>query len=309
MKKHTPAAQVARFIKDLKLIYALPAEHRASRSALEEHPFDRELLSLSPIYRQSRKLYLSLDGHFQPRVCSTLRALKSQDLFCDELDFSPIRTEFVWFKDNFQDVVDPQAAADALRSFSDISLYHEQNHRILWRILPPAPRERADFLRYLNFAESLVVALDIVLGDEIGRTLSPVFERLMAIYRSGRERPPMLEKQEDYCQYLFAVMTATYLLLELRQPADILKAVHYILPGKRAVLTAAVKRALELSPLFIQNTNRLWQTLHWQHAARSLARIHRGSLEAPHYLPEDPLDLEEEFIIAKRVFDAFRAIP
>ncbi|MNL44820.1 hypothetical protein D3C87_1674200 [compost metagenome] len=67
----------------------------------------------------------------------------------------------------------------------------------------------------------------------------------------------------------------------------------------------AVKRALDISEVFTQNTNQVWQSRYWKKAQASLEFFHQGSLEDPLYLPEDPLDFEEEFHIASHVFDQF----
>ena len=71
-----------------------------------------------------------------------------------------------------------------LRTYST-SLFHEQNHRILWKLLPPAPVEKNALRRYLNFAESLVITLDMALGDELGAKLAPLFYLTGVTYDPG----------------------------------------------------------------------------------------------------------------------------
>ncbi|WP_413612207.1 hypothetical protein [Bdellovibrio sp. HCB-110] len=304
-KKNLGNTDLRNFLKDLSLAFAVKTEKKYSDLVLAEYPFDHELLTLSPIYRESRKLYLSIDGTFAPRVCSTMRSLSAQDLFKDQIDYSPLLSELLWFKDHSNEVVDPAAMMKSLSSYNEISLFHEQNHRIVWRLLPPAPQEQRDFCRYLNFAESIVVTLDLILGDELGPKVSPVFERMKAIYRPGGEDKWFHQSKKEYRQYLHALVYSTYLVLELAHHDDILKAVDYVLPNQKKINKDAVQRALELSELFTLNTNQQWQQRFWKQAQSRLALLHKAHPEDAWYLPEDPLDFEEEFVIANRVFDYF----
>ncbi len=293
------------FLKDLRQLCELPISKKYENHVLREYPFDYQLLSNSSLYRQSRKLYLSLGGVYSAKVCSTMRSLSAQDLFKDEIEFSPSFTELTWFKNHAHDVVDSQAEIEALSRFNEISLFHEQNHRVIWRLLPPAPSEERDLCRYLNFAESLVVTLDLALGDELGKSLSPVFERMKVIYRTGGNHQWSKKPKAEYRQYLLALLCSTYLLLELVNPEDILKAVDYIFPGQKKMNKMAVNRGLDMSELFTRITNPEWQGRYWQEARKKLKAMHIKSKQEPHYMPEDPLDLEEDFLIAHRVFDFY----
>lgn len=306
MKKlAAPRSNLKRLQKDLNTLFAIPIAKKLSKDFLPEYPFDAQLLSLSSLYRHSRKSYLALGGIFAPRVCSTVRSLSAQDLFQDQIDYSPIFSELTWFKDHSHEVVDPEGMLKAFSFYNEISLYHEQNHRILWRLLPPAPKEATDFCRYLDLAESLVVTLDLALGDEIGGELSPVFERVKAIYRPGGEDQWAQQSKTEYRQYLHALFYTTYLVLQLINPEDIPKAVDYVVGAPKKMTKDAVRRGQELSELFTLNTNQQWQRLYWKQAQKSLARLHKSSNEDAFYISEDPLDFEEEFHVANRVFDFF----
>lgn len=301
----TQNKNLQKFLKDSQSLLSIPVNKRYSHLLLDEYPFDAELLSISRVYRESRKLYLALGGSYSPRACSTMRALSSHDLFKDEIEFTPLLSELRWFTQHHQEIADPASLMNAISCFGEISLFHEQNHRILWRLLPPAPDEQRDVCRYLNFAESLVVTLDLALGDEVGPQLSPVFERFKSLYRpSGNPKWASLSKK-DYRHYLRVLLYVTYLILELIEPEDIPKAVNYMFPTTKTMNKAAVKRGMELSELFTLNTNRQWQMRQWKTAQLKLESFHKNSLEDTLYLPEDPLDFEEEFIIADRVFDHF----
>ena len=58
---------------------------------------------------------------------------------------------------------------------------------------------------------------------------------------------------------------------------------------------AAVRRSLELNEHFTEVTNPNWQQLYWRSAAVKLQKMHQGSQQEIFYLPEDPLELQEEF--------------
>lgn len=297
--------QIKQMQKDLNTLFAVPFSKKHAKNFLPEYPFDAQLLTLSSLYRHSRKSYLQLGGTFAARVCSTMRSLSAQDLFADHIDYSPIFSELTWFKDHSHEVADPEGMLKALSSFSEISLYHEQNHRILWRLLPPAPAEEADFCRYLDFAESLVVTLDLALGDELGKVLSPLFEKIKVIYRPGGEHKWSSQSRAEYRKYLHGLLFTTYLTLRLTEPADIPAAVDYVVDAPKKMNKEASRRGQELSELFTFNTNQQWQRLFWRKAQQSLAKIHHKSAEDAFYVSEDPLDFEEEFLIANRVFDFF----
>lgn len=295
---------VSKFLQDFNALCRLSDASRFPKLALKEYPFDNRLLNISPLYRKSRRFYYQLGGKFSPKVCSTMRALSAQDLFKDEIDFSPTFSEMLWFSSHARVLPEAEAELAALKQFSDISLFHEQNHRVIWRLLPPAPVEQIDLRHYLNFAESLVVTLDLALGDELGKELSLKFENLNILYRPGVSHAWRASRKE-YRRYLLVVLTATYFILEGVDQRDILKAVNFLFPGQKPINKGAVHRSLELNEHFTKVTNPNWQALYWRSAAAKLQKLHRNSAEAVFYLPEDPLDMQEEFFYARRVFDYY----
>lgn len=299
------ASEVKAFVKDTGLLFALPVPKKHESLVLHEAPFDLQLLNASPVYRTSRELYFSLGGAFSPRVCSTMRGLSAQDLFKDEIEYTPSLSELKWLHEFGHQVSDAHDEMTALLRFTEISLFHEQNHRVIWRLLPPVPNEQGEVRRYLNFAESLVVTLDMVLGDQLGPKTSDTFEKVKIIYHpSGRDG--YIEKSKtEYRKYLRAILTATYYALELMHQDDILKAVQYVLPGQPKTNKAAVKRASQLSELFMHVTNPEWQNLYWRDGQQKLKKLQGKSKESPFLLPADPLDLDSELMIADRVFDYY----
>jgi hypothetical protein len=299
-KKSPQELEIKSFIKDIEILCSIPTPKKYDKLLLEEYPFDNQLLNLSRLYRESRRLYCAIGGTFKATVCSTLRGLSAQDLFKDEIAYTPSWSELHWFKDHAHETYSPKVEIDSLTLFNGISLFHEQNHRIIWRLLPPPPAEERALCRYLNFAESLVVILDLALGDEIGEKLSPAFERMKVIYRPGGKNKWKAERK-----YSLSLLCSTYFALEMINYEDILNAVDYILPNQKEMNRAAVRRGLELSELFTRVTNPLWQERYWKTAHQKLERFHQQSQHKPLYLPEDPLDLGQEFAIVYKVLDYF----
>lgn len=297
----TKNSDVQEFVRDLKVLFRIPVKKSYQSLVVPGAAFDGQLLSMSRIYRKSRSFYLNLSGTFRPRVCSTIRSLVSQDLFRDQIDFSPIADELEWFVHSSHELADPAFSQKALLSFNEISLFHEQNHRVLWRLLPPAPKAEADFCRYLNFAESLVVTLDLVLGDELGYQHSNLFEKRKVIYRPGAKENFIRKSKKIYRNYLFALFFASYLVLELVDSRDLTKALDYVLLGQKKMNQLAVARALELSELFSRVTNPEWQSRYWKVAQKKLSILQKGFPEEALILPKDPLDFDAEFAIVERV--------
>lgn len=304
-KKKSQNNELKDYLKSVHEIFKIKTAKKWDSLVLQEYPFDLELLTQSRLYRDSRKMYIGLGGTFSPRVCSTMRSLSALDLFKNNIEYSPLNSEIKWFSENHKEVAEPQRLLLAISSFNEISIFHEQNHRIVWKLLPPAPTEKDDLRRYLNFAESIICTLDLALGDDLGKEGSLHFEKVKSIYRSGGRDAWFGKSKEVYREYLLAILVSTYLVLELVEIDDIPFAVDYYFPGKKKMVRDAVNRALELSELFTQNTNLMWQELYWKDASHKLTALHKDSIEDALYLPEDPLDLEEEFYLAGRVLDYF----
>lgn len=304
-KKISVPIEIKNFINDTKKLCAIPTPEKHEKLHLAEYPFDLQLLNSSRLYRESRQLYYAIGGTFSPTICSTLRGLSAQDLFKDEIAFSPSWSEILWFKDFYHEATDPLLEIESLALFNGIALFHEQNHRIIWRLLPPSASGQQEVCRYLNFAESLVVSLDLALGDEIGEKQSQIFERMKVIYRAGKNSKWLKKSKAHYRQYLLALTVATYYILEMVHEEDILNALNYVLPHQKESNKDAVPRSLEISELFTRITNPLWQERYWQKAEANLQIMHAKSSQKPHFFPEDPLELGPELAIANRVFDYY----
>lgn len=291
-----PLARQARLLR--QGIEILSAARLATHPhALPEQPFDRHLLALSPLYRRSRERYRALGGRFRPALVSSPRTLSSPILLEPLIEYSPIESELVWA------ATDPAQAKDlshllGLRSYSS-SLFHEQSHRILWRMLPPPSTSRDGLRRYLNFVESLVVTLDMALGDELGPARAAIFYLGGQIYDPGTRVREGLSPRE-YRNYLQAALHATYLNLELYDPKGIPEAIFALFPHLSEKLVArATQRSLNLDRGFVTRTNPLWQSRHRAAVVRTLSCL-PGKAWA---LPSDPLDNREQYLFAEKWFD------
>jgi len=292
------------YVQDISELLKIPTSSEFDSLKVPEYPFDQQLLTLSSLYRFSRTKYLEQGGRFRPSLCSTLRALSAQDLFKDEIAYSPSESEIIWFKDFHEDTSDPELEIDSLTLFNGFALYHEQNHRVLWHRLPKPTASQESICRYLNFAEALVVALDLALGDELGE-ISKTFERMKVIYRPGLHNPWKEESKEEYRKYLMALTVATYYALELVHYDDILDVMNSVLPNQVQINEDSLPRALDLSELFSRVTNPLWQEKYWQDAVNKLQALHKDSKQKPLSLPEDPWDLGPELQTAHFIFDYY----
>jgi hypothetical protein len=273
-EKATPRAEPEKGLKSETqslrnaIAWITQAAHPSSRWALPEQPFDRQLLALSPLYLRSRRAYLEAGGRFYPALISSSRSLASPTLLIQEIEYSPIERELIWA------ATDPAQAKDSkhlmeLRGYTS-SIFHEQSHRLLWRLLPPPPQSREGVRRYLNFAESLVIATDMALGDELGPEFARRFFLTGAIYDPGAEIKRLKLSKTNYRHYLHALAYATYLSLELYSDDGSEEAVarFFPLPGK--LHDRVIARTRKLDPLFIAVTNPDWQELNWKKVAKGL---------------------------------------
>lgn len=267
--------------------------------AVPGQPFDEALLSLSPLYRRSRVIYRDGGGQYRAALVSSPRTLSSPILLEQTIEYTPAERELVWA------ATDPAQVRDASHLLSVrtycASLFHEQSHRILWRWLPPPPRRSREGLRrYLNFVESLVIALDMALGDELGPELAATFYLAGVAYDPGtRARAGLSPRQ--YRNYLQAALHATYLNLELYDPADIPRLIEALFPGLGSLAARAANRACNLDRGFVVGTNPVWQERHRNAVEKSLARLGGEPLA----LPSDPADNRLQYLFGERWFAEF----
>jgi len=273
----------------------------APKNHQPEHPFDAVLLSISPLYRQSRHLYLESKGEFRSLLVSSPRTLSSPTLLEPLIQYSPVETELVWAA---TDPIERQNTHHllTLRTFVG-SLFHEQNHRTLWTILPPPPGDAKGIRKYLNFAESLVISIDMALGDELGPKLARELYLTGAIYDPGTDIQKLQLNRREYRNYLQATTHATYLNLEHYDPKQIGKGIAALFPSLGSLSERAAKRSGNLDRAFVWNTNPAWQKKHRGKVARALASD-REKLVLPLVLPDNPMDNRQQYLLAEKWFEA-----
>lgn len=272
---------------------------------VSEQPFDPLLLSLSPLYRLNRNLFLKHGGTFHPQLLSSQRTLSSDILLDNVIPYSPLASELLY---------NPSRAYE-LRSWIT-TLFHETSHRLLWHWLPPAPIEKGAHRRFLNLVESLVITLDMALGDELGEHASSAFYLLGCTYDPGTSIRQEIFEQEHlsqerksrlYLNVLHAACFATYLHLEGYNRKQVLKATQHLyarpiqlIAPYSDLLDRAVARALRIDKGFVQKTNPIWQAKNLKHTQKKLKKIRYpktqglalGLSQTPLTLPSDPLHHE-----------------
>lgn len=266
-----------------------------------EQPFDDLLLERSALYRESRKQYLANGGRFEAVFCSSPRMLSSPTLLENKIQYTPIQSEMIWA---MRDKIQSKSVDHVLNLRTYVgSLFHEQNHRILWSLLPPAPQDPAGIRKYLNFAESLVISADMALGDELGLPLSGPLYLSGTIYdpgtemKSPRKNRAKLSKRQ-YRNYLQATTYATYLNLEFYDPKDVEKATQALFPVLGPLAARAASRSSRLDRAFVWKTNPIWQKKHRKWILSEL------SGRRPLILPDQPLDNREQYLLTEKWFEA-----
>jgi hypothetical protein len=281
------------------------SKHRPKKfpkQTLIEQPFDSLLLQLSPLFRLSRKTYLAQGGTFSPTLLSSARSLSSASLLDQRIQYSPIERELIWA------ATDPIESKNLklprvyeTRAYST-SVFHEQSHRILWHLLPPPPplkKKSGDVFRYLNFVESLVISLDMALGDELGVDLSRILYLSGVIYDPGTHLRRERIARRNYRNYLHACLYATYLTLQLYEPDEIQQIVTQLYPFNSLLTKRAIERASRLDQAFVRITNLDWQEKNEATVVKRLTRKNSAPLE----LPRDPLDNRLAYIWAEKWFE------
>jgi hypothetical protein len=296
MTRSHAISQISQSIRTLARLKDM--KEPAARFSLPEQPFDSLLLKLSSLYRRSRQLYLKLGGQFQATLVTSPRTLSSSALLEPKIQYSPIETELIWTATHSKRKEDLLT----LRTYCS-SLFHEQNHRILWKLLPPPPEKPSGVRRYLNAAESLIVALDMSLGDELGPRLAPHFFQVGAIYDPGTALRinHTTKNQRDYRNYLQAALYATYLNLEFYTRSQASRAIDVLYSNVSSELRKrAIARAYRLDAAFVEKTNPIWQKMHQRRVSQ---KLQSGRKEDPLSLSENPMDNRLIYLWAERWFD------
>jgi len=234
---------------------------RAHPLALPGQAFDSFFLRESRLYKKSRELFLAQKGVHEARLSSSPRSLSSPVLLENRIQYSPTQDELLWIATDRGERKNDEGLLRVVRYST--SVFHEQSHRILWELLPlPKDTTPAGLRRYLNFIESLVVGIDMALGDELGPKLSAVGYLSGTLYDPGTYAE-FADKREQR-NYLQVAIRATYLALESYSSPKVARQMSSWLPlwipslPKEAALHA-VKRALRLDDAFIEVTNPAWQ--------------------------------------------------
>lgn len=272
---------------------------RAQKNELPGQPFDRTLLSRSRLYRLSRRLFLKKGGTFRAAVLSSARALGSPTLLNSEVEYNPVESELFWRASDRLESQDPSRVRQ-LRAFTT-NVFHEQNHRILWSVIPPAPSRRTELRRYLNFIESLVIVLDMAFGDELGPKEAAFFQRVGVAFDPGTKAKSDFLGRRQYRNYLQAAGHATYLTLERYESDAISEVIGRLFPQNLSQANRAAARGMNLNRGFVDQTNTWWQARHGKAVVEAL----HTKQKSPLVLPRNPLDNVQQFLFVERWLDLF----
>jgi hypothetical protein len=265
--------------------------------------FDRHLLRISPLYRRSRRLFRETGGKFVPDYMSKVRMLTSPTLIDPDIHYTPYADEIVWVTSSktFVKAFDPLVLKAMKESIT--AIYHEQNHRILWHLLPPPGPRRKAFKRYLHFAESIVVALDTACSNELGRSLGLVFNQCGVLVTIGNRTVfEQVPSAAAYRRYLVAHAFSNYLNLELYVPRQVITFVAGQFSDLGQLATHAAEDAIgSLDVDFIRTTCPSWEG---QHSDVALQKLRARALDGVPTLtmPEDPSDKALFEHVANRIF-------
>ncbi len=266
--------------------------------------FDSFYLWQSPLFRRSRKIYLDGGGVLESRLVTSARSLSSAILLENRIQYSPTEDELLWCATDDEERKSPERCEEnLLRTITySTSLFHEQSHRILWQTLPaPADLALGALSRYLNFVESLVVGIDMALGDELGPKLSSLGYLSGTLYDPGSHA--RFKTSRERRNYLHVAIRTTYLALEFFEKPRIRKFLRAEMPQwlpsvRPEVADHAIARALRLDSAFVRVTNPLWQEKHLPAVARRFRGL-RGSL----VLDRDPANWTGPYLAIEKTFD------
>ena len=292
----------------LKLKDSNPKFRRTHAESLPGQAFDSFYLALSPLFRRSRSRFLASGGRFESRFVTSPRSLSSSILLENRIQYSPTEDELLWQATDPAERTNDDALL-RLVSYST-SLFHEQSHRILWKLLPPPfERTEAGLSRYLNFMEAVVVGLDMALGDELGPKLSSLGYLTGTLYDPGSYAS--FESKRERRNYLHVAIRTTYLALEIHEKSEIKRALRTAAPVwmpalRKEAYAHAMDRALRLDPAFIRVTNPLWQEKYLAHFGRHLTQLHgKPRPNRDLALSKDPAVWIAPYLAIEAVFEAF----
>ena len=275
---------------------------RPHKLELAGQPLDRYYLRESRLFAAVRSGYGQIGGTFAASLTSSERSLSSAALLAPRIEYTPAAAE-LYFRARARD-----ENISTLTQLS-VSTFHEANHRIFWATLPAPERETSARARvsarrrYLNFIESLVVALDMALGDSLGPHRAAPGYQAGVIYDPGTFTD--FRDAREARNYYHLALHATFLNLEgypLKRVATALRARPT--PLSDGLRDRAIERALKLDRVFVERTNPLWQRMHGAALDRFFDTYpaRRRTLS----LSEDPLAFHEEYVLAEQVFAHWR---
>ncbi|MFZ3229689.1 MAG: hypothetical protein WA160_05765 [Pseudobdellovibrio sp.] len=265
--------------------------------SVQGQPFDSELLHLSSIYRKSRKLYLDSGGTFTSCYVSKDRLLLSSNLLYKNIEYNSIEKQLDWAS---QQSEQKRIKEILFVNKIAVNIFHEQNHRILMKILPAAPIESVNLRRYLNFTESLVVAIDLCLGHQINKKMGLFFQLVGVTYQQGFGRETQFLSKRIYRDYLHAYAYSVFLSLCLYPQKEASKVIGKLFFHlDQEILKQLMIRSYGTGTLFGKTTNIEWQ----KNNKKEVIKVYSKIKGKPLVISSDPLDYSQLYHIGEQWFD------
>jgi len=192
------------FIHAMKYFFNVETNLPRQRNEDERVPLDRFLLMYSTHYRCTREKAARLGVIIEPKNMTRHNILAKFLPNSKSVPFVPAH--------RLRLLVFTGKADLGLKAFRETlqpkmwSLYHELNHAILYRLLPPPDSILDDDLKnYLNLIESLASFRDLTLGCEVGNISSTLTQALIVYRRSDHKVPKLISRRlfQSYVAFRF----------------------------------------------------------------------------------------------------------
>ena len=279
-KNYNPLAGITQKIKASNLNQGIRIIYK-DYDKLKQHPlevnnqiFDRFMLYSYPLYLKSRQLALGFDCEFQHIHSDISFQLIENTLLTNRIQIVPLENECRWT------AFDPQFknSLHILHVLYNISsVFHEQNHRVLWSLLPKcAPGGRA-LKNYLNFAESLTMTLDYALAHTIQPKMAWFLQLTGVSYRGAQFRKHSKDKK-NYPTFLVSFCIGQLMYFDFCKKREVKKFLYEKFQVKNEIISDAVDMAFTIESEFNTETNRQWQIKYKKDCEKFLVRKSKNTL-------------------------------
>lgn len=248
---------------------------------LKEHPlevknqiFDRFMLYSYPLYLKSRQLAIENDCKFEHIHSDIAFQLIENTLLTKRIQIVPLENECRWAAFDLQ-YKNSLHIMHVLHNIS--SVFHEQNHRILWSLLPKCSQGGRALKNYLNFAESMTMTLDYALAHKIQPKMAWFLQLIGVSYRGAHFRKHSNDKK-NYSDFLVAFCIGQLMYFDFYKKRDVKKFLKEKFPNQADIISDAVDMAFTIESEFNTETNHQWQMKYKKDCEKFLVRKSKNTL-------------------------------